>query len=65
MPLKLVTTWGDFWHASQICGEGRVNRAGFYDESLDESCQGDATWAFPMRGTCGGYMCEEYIMRRL
>ena len=31
------------WHASWVCGEGRVDRAISYDESLDESCQGGAT----------------------
>ena len=53
---KTSNNLGRSWHASWVCGESRVNRAGFYDESLDESCQWDATWAFPMKGTCGGYM---------
>ena len=64
VPLKLVITWGDLGMCLGVCGEGWVNRTGFYDESLDESCQGDATWAFPTRGTYGRYMCEEYILRR-
>ena len=55
---------GRSWHVSSMCGEGCVDRRGFYDESLDESCLGDATWAFPMRGTYGRYICEEYIPRR-
>ena len=29
---------GRSWRVSRVCGEGQVNRAGFYDESLDESC---------------------------
>jgi len=54
---------GRSWHVSSMCGEGCVDRRGFYDESLEESCQGDVTWAFPMRGTCGGYMYEKHISR--
>ena len=53
---KTSNNLGRSWRASWVCGEGRVDRAGFYDESLDESCQGDVTWAFPTRGICGGYM---------
>ena len=29
---------GRSWHVSSMCGEGCVDRRGFYDESLDESC---------------------------
>jgi hypothetical protein len=28
----------------------------------DKSCQGGATWASPVRGTCGGCMCDEQIL---
>jgi hypothetical protein len=38
-----------------VCCEGRVDQAGFYDESWTSLARG-ATWALPMRGTCGGYM---------
>ena len=34
---------GRSWHVSWVCGEGRVDRAGSYDESLDEPCQGGVT----------------------
>ena len=33
---NMVTTWGDlgvFW----VCGEGRVDRTRFYDDSRDKS----------------------------
>jgi hypothetical protein len=39
-----------------VCGEGRVDRAGFYDESWDESCRrmllGHFPQEVPMAGTC-------------
>ena len=31
---------GRSWRAFWVCGEGGVDRAGSYDESLDESCRG-------------------------
>jgi len=31
---KMVITWGD--RASWVCGEGRVDWTGFYDESLGQ-----------------------------
>ena len=34
---------GRSWRVSWVCGEGCVDRIGFYDESLDKSCQGDVT----------------------
>jgi hypothetical protein len=35
---KTGNNLGRSWHASWICGKGRVDRVGFYDESLDEFC---------------------------
>ena len=41
---------------SWVCGEGRVDRAGMYDESWDESCRGmlpgRSPREMPVAGTC-------------
>jgi hypothetical protein len=41
---KTGNNLGRSWRASWVSGEGRVNRAGSYDESLDESYRGGATY---------------------
>ena len=53
---KTGNNLGRSWRASWVCGEGRVDWIGFYDESLEESFQGDSTWAFPKRATYDRYM---------
>jgi hypothetical protein len=52
----MVMNMGRSWRVSWVCGEGRVNRAGFYDESWDKSCRGVLPGHSPrevsVAGTC-------------